>query len=356
MEAAVDMENVVALGSGAQAAKKGDLAHLGSLLWYSIAEIHITREDLAEAVEEAGIDERFVPSRISLRDAFRRASSAAERAFAKKVPVGDSSTSRHANILLREVKDAGGSLVRQVVREEVDAQNVRLSYEPVAQIELSGGAVDGDPISAELLVGVTRLSPTLLPQEEDVVRRVVEGAEFERTHYDARAVRRLVSNVLREAYPVPLKNSGGLYFVSRNHPEILRSVVRLVEELKQKSENGPVHPAARGATGGTRRGSSVMSVPLVDKAEYREVLAENLDEQIEREARSLIHEMGRVIQGGKKITRRRQAEFVSRVNELKGAVTEYQELLETEISSARSNLDLAMQEAVALVSRVDLKS
>ena len=98
----------------------------------------------------------------------------------------------------------------------------------------------------------------------------------------------------------------------------------------------------------------VMAVELLDREEYRDAIAASLDEQVDREANALIREMGEILRKQSKITRRRQEDLFGRVRALKGSVAEYEELLECEIADARANLELAQEEAVSLLSRVEV--
>lgn len=351
----VGRANLVAVGENlARSAASGavqEVEFLGHLLWYSLAETRITRENLLEALENAGVAEEFAPKPISPRDAFRRATASLE---VIKVPIvlssespankpakliqdthdEDETPTGYANIMVRDVASDSDHIVRQVVREEVDSENVRLSYEPVAQIQMNGD----DHLSAFALPGK---ESDLLSAERGLLRDVRKRFEYECKHYDSGAVRRIVSAVLKEGSPLNMKASGGVYFISRDHEMVTDSVVRLVGELKDYAT--------------TSKTSTVMPVPMVDGDEYRDALAESLDEQVERQSRSLIHEMSRILKGSSKITDARQKEFVDRVRDLSGVVGEYEQLLEREIEGARTNLDLARKEAMSLLQKVEIK-
>jgi len=344
-------QNLVAAGENLTGGvSAGEVEFLGHLIWYSLAETRITRENLLQALENAGVDAEFAPKPISPRDAFRRATASME---VVKVPITLSGRSNpgapdkliededpettptgFANVMVRDVASDSNHIVRQVVREEVDSDNVRLSYEPVAQIKMNGD----DRLSAHALPGKEH---GLLDAERALLRDVYKRFEYERLHYDSSAVRRIVSSVLAEGSPVSMKASGGVYFVSREHEMVTDSVVRLVGELKEYAT--------------TSKTSTVMPVPMVDGDQYREALAESLDEQVERQSKSLIHEMSRILKGSSKITDARQKEFVDRVRDLSAVVGEYEQLLEREIEGARSSLDLARKEAVSLLSKVEVK-
>jgi hypothetical protein len=343
---------VVALGPRLAEAK-GEAGFLGHLLYYSVARTHLTREELAEALEDAGVDERFLPRRISDRDAFRRAAKAAEETTTRHVPLGDPALfggplgCPHANVLLREVRATDGEIIRQVVREVVDAHDVRLSYSAVAQIELLPAPTDDvEPTVKVLRFGANPDNPGgpgLLSAEEQSIEALLDGYDFGRKHHDSDAVRRVLHAVLSEANPVPLRGSGGLYFVPRTREETTRSVVRLAAEVEER--------AVKRRSGSGR--SSAVSVPLVDEEEYRDVITDSLQEQVARESRSLVDEMGRILKAEKRLSEKRQKEFVERVRALARNVVEYEALLETEISGARAGLELAGKAAMELLTRVE---
>ena len=121
----------------------------------------------------------------------------------------------------------------------------------------------------------------------------------------------------------------------------LRAIERFVGELKDR-------------LGEEAKRTLVMAVELVDREEYRDAIAASLDEQVDREANALIREMGEILRNRSRITRRRQEDLFGRVRALKGSVAEYETLLEREIADARANLELAQEEAVSLLSRVEV--
>jgi hypothetical protein len=123
--------DVIAIGAGAREAASEDVSLLGYLLWFSVSELEVKRDDLLGAIGDSGLDERFAPGEISPRDAFRRATSSLGRS---RVSVTASASTRlfgdekrHANLLVRDVRTNGDSLIRQLVREVVDSEGATLA-------------------------------------------------------------------------------------------------------------------------------------------------------------------------------------------------------------------------------------
>src|SRR5829696_6279811 len=313
---------VVAIGAGAASAAPEEVSLLGYLFWYTVSEADLRREDLIGAMLDAGLKASFAPGEISARDAFRRATSSLQRS---RVPVDSRSQSklfgterRHANLLVRDVRTTGRSVLRQLVREVVDAVGATLEHRAVGQFELSAsGEMRAFPLAAGLL-----------EEEEEILQAADAAFERARAHHDAGAVRRTIQRALSACSPVGLRASGGVYFVPMAHEPELRAIERFVGELKDRL----IEEAKR---------TLVMAVELVNREEYRDAIAASLDEQVDREANALIREMGKILRKRSKITRRRQEDLFGRVRTLKGSVAEYEALLEREIADARANLELA---------------
>src|SRR5215203_6890245 len=181
---------VVAIGAGAAEAVPEEVSLLGYLFWYSVSEAEVRREDLIGAMADAGLEEGFAPGEISARDAFRRATSSLQRS---RVPVDSRSQTRlfgterrHANLLVRDVRTTGKSVVRQVVREVVDAVGATLEHRSVGQFELSAsGGMRTFPLAAGLL-----------EEEGEILGTARFAFERARTHHDAGAVRRTIQRAL----------------------------------------------------------------------------------------------------------------------------------------------------------------
>ena len=96
-----------------------------------------------------------------------------------------------------------------------------------------------------------------------------------------------------------------------------------------------------------------MSVPLVDREEYREIVADSLQAHVEKEARELVSEMSRLLKSDTAVTERRSRGFAERVKSLREGVSQYEELLEMRATVARTHLETAMKQARGLLGRVE---
>lgn len=306
---------------------------LGHLVWSSVSDaVRLTPAGLLAAIDSnLGDAESLLPQSPSPASALSRAAGASEvrlSRLTKDRNGSELSQETYANVLFRTA--ARG--VKQMVTEILDASNNRLSYQPLAGVSLVDGSLKVERI----------LDGDLLDVEVDAAANLHAYYARETGKYDGEAVRRVLGRVLRDASAIPLRSSGGMYFIPRENAGRARQVLEFVEEVRKSAEDAP---------GKVARASAAMSVPLVDTVEYREVLADSLDEHVAKESKALISEMARLLKGDAAITTKRQTKFVERVKKLKADVASYEALLEIRATDARSNLDLAMKEAQALLSR-----
>lgn len=338
-DAANGSSNVVALGPNAgQGLTKHTSPNgaaqqvlLGHLLWSSVSDaVRLKPAVLTTVLTEASLEPKgLLPHAPAAPSALTRAAAAAEvcRQRITEDRHGNALEDEHyVNVLFRSA--ARG--VKQVVTEVLDASQNRLFYQPLASVEL----VRGDLHIRKIADGA------LLDAETDSISNLRAYYEFEKGRHDGEAVRRILGKVLTRAKAIPLRNSGGMYFVPRENEVQVEKMISFVDLVRERAEDAPSRSA---------RPSRATSVPLVDTVEYRAVLADSLEEHVRKEASSLIAEMGRLLKGEAAVGTKRQRGYIERVRRLKESVASYEELLEIRATEARANLDLAMKEAVALL-------
>jgi len=298
---------------------------LGRILWFSITETRISYEQLKTAFENADIDKKYLPKPICVKDAFRRASKIAE---AKRIRLDKNC---YLNLLVREVKNADGEMIRQLVREVVDSKTVQSEYVPVANMVLEN---DKD-FDAYKLPGV----PALLQEEKTALINV--EAEFDRckSNYNGRGIRELIQKILNDMDPIPVRPSGGVYFIPERFVAVVEALSEFVSEISRYSVSGEK--------------SSLWNVPVIDTEENRAMVIGALEEQAKKDSQSLIAEMAKVLKGKKGITQKLAEKYIQQVKGLKGKVKKYEEMLQTEVVSCRSAMDLALGQTKALLDQVE---
>lgn len=326
-------------------AKGGEEVLLGQLVWYSISDaLRMTPETLAAAITAAfaGTDPRWLlPRPPTASAALTRAAEAAETRSTTLTTHRDGTPNdeeRFADIHF----DSTGRGNKQAVTVILDPEERRLSYEPFASIEvtqdLGSGVSDGRLTIESLLDGEERFA-----HETEALGTLRQNYAFEKHRHDGEAIRRVINRALEGARAIPLRNSGAMYFITREHASEAENILAFV---------GKVADTAASALTRTARTPRAMTVPLVDREEYREVIAESLDAFVDKEARGLIHEMAELSRSGNPVTKKRAESLIGRVKNLKTSVKEYEELLETRATDAQANLDVAAKKARALLALV----
>ena len=322
----------------AKAAEQGDSSDellLGHLLWTSVSESVRFRPDvLASVLRDSGLDpDTLMPRAPRAASAL---SSAADAAQVKRRSLYSDRSGHpvegelYVNVIFRTA--ARG--VKQMVTETLDAGQNRLSYEPLAAVE----------VDEEGELRITRLSHEgpLLPIEIEVLKDLRRYFAYEKPRHDDDA-RRAMLKALRNVNSIPLRNSGGMYFVRRSKEDTTKSLLAFVAGVRKRAEIGPA---------GGKNESHAARVELIDSEDYRQWVALSLEDFIEKESDSLINEMTRILKTGAALTRKRQSTFMERVRALKRNVAEYEELLDFRATQARSNLELAGKEAKTLLDRI----
>jgi hypothetical protein len=307
-----------------------DVQFLGSLVWFTISDCRVVRDDLAAAFDEAGIDQKYLPKPISPRDAFRRAT---KRIEMKEIPIGDASEEKFLNLLIRDVRQNKDVIVRHVVREIRDRQNTRLQHLAVADLRLT----EQGKYSA---LGMQPLA-TLLKEEAAAIDAFMVDYDIEQENYNGRTVRDIIWSVLRDCDPVNVRPSGGVYFTPEEHREKIDSLKRLVSILSKHNTNG--------------HKSSLWSIPVINADEQKEMLQESLEDQVREDSQVLVKEMVDLLgdSAKRKVTKALAQQYIERVQRLGNLVDKYEQTLQYEAVSAKSNYELAMQQAVTLLAKVN---
>jgi len=309
----VKVERLAAIHGG----KKVEIEYLGFLLWSTVSDIlKIPTEDLKEALTDVGL-EKFMPRPVNPHHAFRRVTKDLET---KKAPHGKDT---YVNLLVREVKYEGKEVVRQLVREIVDSENKRLDYKPVVNLE----------IGKEGRLAITPLVADLLDIERRVIERLPNAHAEALEHYDGTHIRHMFRDIMGHCNPVSVRPNGGVIFVPHKYASTVEAAKALGKRLNGYAGN-----------------VKIWNVPVIDAHEHREMLEESLEEQIMNGSLRLIEEMKAAMEDSSREPTPRMAQgFVERVKKLKESVAEYEELLETQATKARANLELALAQAVKML-------
>ncbi len=197
--------------------------HIGHLFWNYVGEDLYNRDSLENALVANGL-EGFMPREIFPADAFRRATKEVET----RNKIGEG---KWEKFLVRDVASDNDSIERRIVKEKVNAKGRRLSYDPEAAILLLDKKAGTIAISGR--------NDTALELAYEASRNF----EVFKSHYSGNTVRGVTQAILKTMSPVPVKPSGGIYFVPAAHDESLQKLVKFCSYFS-KTEGFKV-PVAR---------------------------------------------------------------------------------------------------------------
>lgn len=230
------MERMTAVDNGSNAT-----GLLGYLVWYSIWDADISRDNLYVLLSQYGLDE-FIPRPINPGDAFRRATNTIEQRGVSSYLEGVTE-----NYLVREVCSNKDEIIRHIVVEYVDKKNQSLSYEPEMAV-LKFDRASGDITCSSN----SNRAYELAEKVKDVFPKCL-------THYNGRHIREMVCNILLSLRPIPVRPTGGVYYVPKGHEDRLNNLISLVKEIGE---------------------SEAHKVPLIDSAENKDMVRQKLNDHI----------------------------------------------------------------------------
>lgn len=321
------MSNLIAL--------QGDSAknYLGNLVWFSVSDLEILRDDLVKLAQHAGMPEKYVPAPIRLSDAFRRATSE----VGGVINAGNDAT---VVLMVREVLSDEERIVRHLIKEARDKKNVRLSYDQVGAIEMD-----------------RRTETMICSAYDDSAKQAVAKAKMlfdrYRYYYGADHIRRVLKAALDDCQAVGVRPSGGVYFVPRQYESTARALCSLIKTLPGNTVE-------------------LHLVPLVDATDQRVMVEEKLRAHVlsqvsqigsmlggdaevlgvKNTLKSLSVEFASVLREQQTVSKATANRAILQLQSLKAQVGEYEGLLESNLGEVRSTLDILRRQVKTMLDRM----
>lgn len=284
---------------------------LGQITWYTIHELEITRRDIVDKLQKAGLSTGFAPRPIIASDAFRRATSEMET---RRLPLEGGT---FVNRLVREVHTDAHEVVRHMVREVVDSKNRQLNFEQVAILKLLRSS------------GSFKVNELLPPTEEEgeAINDAIKRFRRYRDAYQGPHLRKIIMSVLRMLDHINLRPSGGVYFVPGEHAGELQNLAAFTKSI----------------------GAEMWTMPVLDAGDTRAVIAHSLDIEVKEAAERLVKRLADRLSRRGEISDTEQRHAVEEFQRLKQLTLKYRELLEDKLLSSQSNLEIAMRQVTELL-------
>ncbi|GAA3027461.1 DUF6744 family protein [Streptosporangium longisporum] len=314
------------------AMEKGDTPLLGYLALYSIFEAPILRTDLERWFRELGLDEKFLPGPIREDDAFARVTGPNGVRATYKLTTSPSGKAAQGEktiavtLMIRHVGRTGGKITRHVVREVRDEGSSTLSYD-TRMAELAWWR---DPTeSGQPGVGVLQIHPdesainALSPSEQvkvrSMLRSIEESYKNQCAYFSSDRLRAIVRNYIESLAAVPVRSTGGVYFVHRTHAAPLEPLRKLVSRF--------------GA------GSLLTRVPLPEQEEMKDMVIAALTTKAKEDLQRLAGDIATARREGH--SEAKVGALYRRFRALQKATAEHSELLSSSLDDTAAALELA---------------
>lgn len=300
---------------------------IGSVCWFTISNVHITPDDLGNLLDRVGLSRDHLPGELNELDAYKRATGAAKTEYSVGLDT--------ARVMIRAVDTEPHLVTRHIVRELVDPSGKRLSYETIGQALFHRPGDKEGGSSGHMQVDINENG-----QGEEAAALALFGQQIEstyelaRTHYGPSAIRSLVRNLVLGMNAICIRPSGGVYFVNRDHSAELKAVKALVKALPG---NTMLH-----------------TLPLVDSAEQRGMLAQAFSEEVETEVSDLLEEISKVSEkyDGEEIPSRTFTVLTDRLADALDRAAEHDRTLALVNERSTAALQMVQESLTALAGRV----
>jgi hypothetical protein len=298
------IENLVAVTSDTNA------AILGYLTWYSIRNGLYEINALRALVLQAGLEESCLPPKIRVSDAFRRAT----RALEQRRDVGNGV---YLNYMVRDVVNNRKTIQRNLVKEVVDKKNQKLAHRSSEAILIFDKQTESISVQAHN------------QDTQTIADEAIRLFQVYQSHFDGQAVRRMVAGVISSMSPVPVRPTGGVYFIPHKYQDRLATLIRFLRSLDEGE--------------GQR-------IPLVNDEENRNMLVQKLKYYL----KDTLHSLSLGLKD--EMPKKQAKEHLDNATKVLRDFKEYQEMLREETEDMREITSLIKRQMVSLLDKVSDES
>lgn len=284
-----------------------ETAVIGYLNWYTISMTGIKSYDLERMLQRYGLL-RYMLKPRNPADAARCAMT--DSAVSKSV---DNSVTN--KLFFVEVCSDKNEVIWKLVAEEIDKMGKRLLYDPnVATVRF-----DKETNTPEIQSCTLGEAISLIHSAFDLYR------EYRGT-YTAKHIRDLVSRMMSDLSPIPVRPSGGVYFIPARHESALDTLISCINEFGD---------------------SESYKIPLINTVENKDMVRKKLNDYILNTVRDVAEFLKT-----DKIEKGVANAKLQTVKKVMGDFKEYQKELELAMGDMAEVLDLLKQQSMKLLDRL----
>lgn len=309
---------------------------LGNLVWFSVSDLEILRDDLVKMANNVGLPEKFVPAPIRPSDAFRRATSEVGGVLKASDEVTEV-------LMVREVLSDETRVVRHLIREKRDKKNVRLSYEQIGIIEF------------ERQWGTVSITALIDEAKPALNKAKILYGKY-RDYFVGDHLRKMIKSVLNECQAVNVRPTGGVYFAPKEYEPTIKALNYLVKMLPGNSIEMHFVPLVDSIEQKTMLEEKLRSHVLTQVSQLGSMLGGNAEMLgVKKTLKSLASEFAATLREQKVVSKATANNAIYQLQELKQQVTEYESLLETNLGEVRGTLDILRKQVRVMLDRVNVE-
>jgi hypothetical protein len=247
---------------------------------------HVDAVVLQAAWEDAGLDPKWLTAGPGVETCLRRAMQ--ELAGPHR--------------LVRPLKGSGYALVDEVADEET------LSYGTTLKAKLKGESVE------------------VTPPSHDLAQAVLDGYAVQRMALTTEDISSWLTRLIKRVGAVPLRDTGGVYFVPRTHLDTWRTIGRVLR---------------------TAGANVVYEIPALRSDEAVEAILDALQTEAEREAKALESELekGELTSRALKGRASKTEQMLAKIQSYEGLLGQSLDVLKKRVEDLQANITVAIFQA-----------
>ena len=295
---------------------------LGNLIFYSLPDnTRITREQIEDLFTKHGIDRKHLLPEIVGSNAFKRATTKAGMEYKHPHPIGNG---QFEIFMIRDVRSDDLVVARHVVREVRDSANKRLDYSTIGSLEYDK-------------VGKTMKS-NIDPIYNKIAKAVDEQFKELIIHYEGSHIRSMLRTALMTTLPATIRASGGLYFVSKEHNELINGLENFVKDLKPHG-TGNFDPEFE-------------TIPVLDVEKQRKLIFDKYESQTSESVDGMLGEIAEILKDDKaRVTKATLTKYANSLKSIKAGIGKYEGLLERDLEIANEKWNILQDQYMALMDK-----
>lgn len=300
----MEMKNMVAATTGE--------GNIGNLTWYTIALTGIKSKELEQLLQTFGFE------KYMLRP--RNPADAARCAMTDSAEQSSPDQGNTINkLFFSEVYSDKKEVIWKLVGEQVDRQGKKLRFDP----EIATIRFDKETCNPEVV-------DCKLTEANALIYHAFDLYQVYRETYTSRHIREMLGKILGDMCPIPVRPSGGVYFVPAAYEEQLSSLIHMTKQIGD---------------------SEAEMVPLYDTHNNKDMVRRKLKDHI----KSVVGDVANILKQDD-VTK---GVAVNKLNEVKKVLSDFEQYrsdLNISIEDMNEMLDILQMQSKCLIDKVTDKA